>query len=781
MTKQVIHNLGYPRVGPQRELKTALEQFWRGDSDAQSLRQTADTIRAARWQDQADAGVDLIPVNEFSLYDHMLDMSLLLGVVSPRFGDSASQDELTLFFRMARGDTDQPACEMTKWFDTNYHYLVPEFEPQQNFCIFSQKLFDEVKAAQAAGHSPKPVLVGPVSYLYLGKLRGEGDKLQLLEKLLPIYNDILDKLAGLGVDWVQLDEPCLGLDLDRNWQQAYDKAYNMLADCRVKILLANYFAGYGDNLELVKQLPVSGVHADAVRSHDEALQLAENWPEDKVLSLGVIDGRNIWRANLGQWLDELKPLKQEIDQQLWLAPSCSLLHTPIDLDNETSLDDELRSWLAFAKQKLNELGVLKQALSEGRRSVSFSLRDNMQAHAAREASERVHRADVIQRLQAITNKMTQRQSAFSKRSLAQVKALGLPLLPTTTIGSFPQTSAIRKARADFKHARSNETTYREAMQAEIKNVIERQDALSLDVLVHGEPERNDMVEYFGELLEGMITTQNGWVQSYGSRCVKPPIIFGDVHRPQAMTTNWINYAQSLTQRPVKGMLTGPVTILQWSFVRDDQPRSETCKQIALAIRDEVNDLESNGIKVIQVDEPALREGLPLKQAEQGAYLDWAVQSFKLATAGVEDSTQIHTHMCYAEFEDILEAITDMDADVITLENARSDSELLQSFEDFSYPNAIGPGVWDIHSPRTVPLIEMTDLLEQALKVVPAERLWVNPDCGLKTRGWDEIETNLENLVAAAKQLRELLMTDNSKTGTQATQVDKQAVTIRIHK
>ncbi len=761
-----IHNLGYPRIGPRRELKQQLEQFWRGDIDEQTLLKTSSELRASRWRDQADAGLDYVPVNDFSLYDHMLDMSLLLGVVPPRFGDADAQDELSLFFRMARGDAEQPASEMTKWFDTNYHYLVPEFEPQQDFRIFSEKLFDEVAAAQAAGHKVKPVLVGPVTYLYLGKSRDGSNRLELLDKLLPVYAEILDRLAGLGIDWVQLDEPCLGLDLDSDWQQALIKAYQALADSRVKILLANYFAGLGDNRDLVQQLPVSGLHVDAVRAPQEAAALIDNWSGDRVLSLGVIDGRNIWRANLETLLGQLETVNSQLGHNLWLAPSCSLLHVPIDLDNETDLDDELRSWLAFARQKLNELGLLKQALEQGRRSVSVALRDNQAAHAARTASDRVHRTDVSRRMDAITDKMTSRQSDYDHRSLAQVRALGLPLLPTTTIGSFPQTQAIRKARADYKHGRSDETTYREAMQAEIRNVIQRQEALGLDVLVHGEPERNDMVEYFGEWLEGMLATRNGWVQSYGSRCVKPPVIFGDVHRPQAMTTDWIQYAQSLTQRPVKGMLTGPVTILQWSFVRDDQPRSETSHQIALAIRDEVSDLESDGTRVIQVDEPALREGLPLKQAEQGAYLEWAVQSFKLATSGVDDSTQIHTHMCYAEFEDILSAITEMDADVITLENARSNGELLQAFEDFSYPNAIGPGVWDIHSPRTVSLQEMVDLLEKTLKVVPADRLWVNPDCGLKTRSWEEIETNLENLVTAAKQLRQSIMTDGDRgTGT----------------
>lgn len=765
-----IHNLGYPRIGPQRELKQALEQFWRGDIDEQTLLQTANDLRAERWREQTDAGVDRIPVNDFSLYDHMLDMSMLLGVVPPRFGKPGEQNELTLFFHMARGDTDQPACEMTKWFDTNYHYLVPEFEPDQDFRIFSEKLFTEVKAAQDAGHAVKPVLVGPVSYLYLGKLRGEGggedSKLKLLDRLLPVYADILDRLAGMGIDWVQFDEPCLGLDLTSPWQQAYQKAYQSLAGSKPDILLANYFAGFGEHLELVKQLPVAGMHVDAVRAPQEAETLINSWPDDRVLSLGVIDGRNIWRANLDQLLEHIEPLKERLGERLWLAPSCSLLHVPIDVYNETDLDDELKSWLAFARQKLDELGLLKTALEQGRRGISIAKRENAAAHASREASERVHRADVTRRMQSITAKMTSRASDFGKRSTAQVKALGLPLLPTTTIGSFPQTREIRKTRADFKHGRIDEAGYRKAMQAEIKNVIQRQEAVGLDVLVHGEPERNDMVEYFGELLEGMVTTRNGWVQSYGSRCVKPPIIFGDVHRPQPMTTEWIRYAQSLTRKPVKGMLTGPVTILQWSFVRDDQPRSETCRQIALAIRDEVTDLEKDGIGVIQVDEPALREGLPLKQAEQGAYLEWAVESFKLATSGVGDGTQIHTHMCYAEFEDILDAITEMDADVITLENARSDSELLQAFEKFNYPNAIGPGVWDIHSPRTVPLQEMVDLLRKTLKVVPAERLWVNPDCGLKTRSWDEIETNLENLVNAARQLRQEILTEgNNRTGT----------------
>ena len=761
----ISHNLGYPRIGPQRELKQALEAHWRGESDAAALLDTSRKLCQQRWRDQAAAGIDLIPVNDFSLYDHMLDMSMLLGVIPPRFGQPDDQDELSLYFRMARGDAEQPACEMTKWFDTNYHYLVPEFESEQAFRLFSSKLFDEIEAAQAAGHRVKPVLVGPVTYLYLGKCRDGSDRLSLLDKLLPVYADIMERLAGMGVEWVQLDEPCLGLDLDSDWQQAFMKAYRHLADTRVKVLLANYFAGLGDNSKLVGELPLDGLHVDAVRAPREAEQLVNNWSAERVLSLGVIDGRNIWRANLEQLLEVLESAGKQLGDNLWLAPSCSLLHVPIDLDNETDLDDELKTWLAFARQKLNEVGLLKAALEDGRRSVTIALRDNQAAHEARAASERVHRADVARRMDAITDKMASRISDFAERARSQAGSLGLPLLPTTTIGSFPQTQAIRKARADYKHDRIDETSYREAMQEEIRNVIQRQDALGLDLLVHGEPERNDMVEYFGELLEGMVTTRNGWVQSYGSRCVKPPIIYGDVHRPQAMTTEWINYAQSLTAQPVKGMLTGPVTILQWSFVRDDQACAETGQQIALAIRDEVADLENDGIKAIQVDEPALREGLPLKQAEQGAYLDWTVKSFKIATAGVKDATQIHTHMCYAEFEDILAAITAMDADVITLENARSDGELLQAFEHYSYPNAIGPGVWDIHSPRTVPLQEMVELLDKTLAVVPAERLWVNPDCGLKTRSWDEIETNLENLVNAARQVRQSLMTDGRKTGT----------------
>lgn len=751
-----IHTLGYPRIGRQRELKRLLEDFWHDRVDQDALLNGANVIREQRWREQAAAGLDFIPVNDFSLYDHVLDMSALLGVVPPRFGQAGETADLETCFRMARGDASQPACEMTKWFDTNYHYLVPEFEPDQVFRIASSKLFEEVAAARAQQYRVKPVLIGPLTYLRLGKRRDGGDVLELLPRLLPVYLQILERLAEQGMDWVQIDEPCLVQDLDDRWRKAYEQAYTELAQAPVRLLLATYFGGLGDNLFTVLNLPVAGLHVDAVRAPGEVHRLLEYWPTDRVLSLGVIDGRNVWRADLDAILDRIEPIHARFGNRLWLAPSCSLLHTPLDVELETDLDPELRQWLAFARQKLDELAALRRALTHGRRAISQQRRESTAAHSTRQISDKVRRPEVQAQLLNIDTNMIGRSQDYRSRAEAQAHALQLPLLPTTTIGSFPQTATIRRARADFRAGSIDEQAYHQAMQSEIESVIRKQEKIGLDVLVHGEPERNDMVEYFGEQLEGVAVTRYGWVQSYGSRCVKPPIIYGDVVRPQPMTVDWAQYAQSLTDKPVKGMLTGPVTILQWSFVRDDQPRAETCLQLALVLRDEVTDLEAAGIRVIQVDEPALREGLPLREAEQGHYLNWAVRAFKLATSAVEPATQIHTHMCYAEFEDVLPAIAAMDADVITLENARSSGALMRTFEQFEYPNAIGPGVWDIHSPRVPEVNEISSLLQAAARVTPVERLWVNPDCGLKTRGWTEVEAALENMLSATRQLREEL-------------------------
>ncbi|OYY74724.1 MAG: 5-methyltetrahydropteroyltriglutamate--homocysteine S-methyltransferase [Gammaproteobacteria bacterium 28-57-27] len=763
-----IHTLGFPRIGSQRELKFALEAFWRGEIDATGLEATAKELRARHWQYQRDAGLDYVSVGDFALYDHVLNHTQLLGCEAARFNFN-DEDELTRYFIQARGRRNQDAnacdptptasdpsvyaAEMTKWFDTNYHYLVPEFTTETTFKLNSERLFNEIEEAQALGHTPKAVLIGPLSFLWLGKEKSENfDKLDLLERLLPVYGQILARLKAQGVAWVQIDEPILGLDLPAAWRSAFESAYNHLAHNRPKLLLTTYFSPLEDNLRLACQLPVDGLHIDAVRAPDELNRVADWLPAHKVLSVGLIDGRNIWRTDLDAALSKLKPLAAQRGENLWLAPSCSLLHVPIDLDAETRLDGEIQSWLAFARQKLIELNVLRHALHD-EASVSGQLASARRAQDARRASPRVHNNEVAIRLHDLPAQAEQRPAAFAERQRIQRDALALPAFPTTSIGSFPQTMQLRAARASFRRGDITQSSYEAVIQHEIAQVVQKQDALGLDVLVHGEPERNDMVEYFGEQLAGFAFTQNGWVQSYGSRCVKPPIIYGDVSRPQAMTVAWTAYAQSLTSKPMKGMLTGPVTILQWSFVRDDQPRRLTCEQIALAIRDEVADLEQAGIRVIQIDEPAFREGLPLRKAQWQTYLDWAGRCFRISASPVADSTQIHTHMCYSEFNDILPAIAALDADVITIETSRSDMELLHGFGSFKYPNEIGPGVWDIHSPRVPSVEEMERLLRKAAEVIPAQNLWVNPDCGLKTRGWAESEAGLRNMVEAARRLR----------------------------
>ncbi len=755
----LLHNLGFPRIGHNRELKKAVEAYWKGDISQQDLQQQGAELRKKHWQIQADAGIELIPVGDFSWYDSTLDTTCLLGAVPPRFNFSADKVDLDTLFRMARGraPSGEPAaaCEMTKWFDTNYHYIVPELDAQQSFSLSSDKLFDEIREAQAQGYKVKPVILGPLSWLHLAKSRSDDfNKLDLLDKILPVYEQILEKLAALNVEWLQIDEPILVLDLDDQWQAAFNQVYKQLAKQSVKILLATYFGALQDNLKTACELPVAGLHIDVVRAPEQLIPVLETLPNNKILSVGIIDGRNIWKSDLNKCLIDLKQPLQQLGDRLWLAPSCSLLHTPVDLNSEQKLDAELKNWLAFSVQKLAELKVLADALQG--KDTSQALAENQAAIQSRKDSSRIHVAAVKKRVAEINEAMTKRNKTFTERKVLQQAQLNLPAFPTTTIGSFPQTADIRRLRLALKQGKISQQEYDEKMQKEIAFAIKKQEELGIDVLVHGEPERNDMVEYFGEQLQGFAFTQFAWVQSYGSRCVKPPIIYGDVSRPQAMTVAWSEYAQSLTDKPVKGMLTGPVTILQWSFVRDDQPRSETCTQIALAIRDEVLDLEAAGIKLIQIDEPAVREGLPLRKSDWQEYLNWAVRAFKISAAGVQDQTQIHTHMCYAEFNDIMQAIADMDADVITIETSRSAMELLDAFEDFNYPNDIGPGVYDIHSPNIPEQQAMTNLMQKATARISPDQLWVNPDCGLKTRNWPEVEQALSNMVATATALREAI-------------------------
>ncbi|WP_373190697.1 5-methyltetrahydropteroyltriglutamate--homocysteine S-methyltransferase [Halomonas sp.] len=762
----LAHVIGYPRIGAGRELKYATEAYWRGEIDREALEATGRALRLANWAAQREAGLDLVTVGDFAFYDQVLDVSVLLGAVPRRFGAEAevARGEVSLdtAFRMARGRAPggEPAaaCEMTKYFDTNYHYLVPELHAGQAFHLASSRLFDQVEEARAAGHPVKVALTGPLTWLWLGKGRGEAgddvDRLSLLDSVLDVYAEVLERLAGQGVEWVQLDEPALVQDLPLAWRQAYERAYHRLQAAPVRLLLASPFGGLGDNLSLAVGLPVDGLHIDAVRAPAQLDAVLDRLLPHKVLSVGAIDGRNVWRADLALWRERLATARMRLGERLWIATSCSLLHVPVDLAAETTLDAELSSWLAFARQKLDETATLARLL-DGRASAAD--RDRVEAASravqSRREAPRLHRPEVAERLAGVTAADTRRRSPFATRAVAQQRHLALPLFPTTTIGSFPQTAQIRADRRAFKAGELSREAYEARMREAIRHVVSRQEALGLDVLVHGEPERNDMVEYFGELLDGFAFTRYGWVQSYGTRCVKPPILFGDVVRPAAMTVRWSEYAQSLTERPMKGMLTGPVTLLQWSFVRDDQSRETTCRQLALALRDEVSDLEAAGIRVIQIDEPALREGLPLRRAEWQGYLDWAVECFRLAASGVRDETQIHTHMCYAEFNDIIESIAALDADVITIETSRSAMELLDAFQDFAYPNAIGPGVYDIHSPNIPEVAWMVALMEKAAERIPVERLWVNPDCGLKTRGWAEVEPALANMVEAAQELR----------------------------
>ena len=761
-----IHNLGYPRIGDFRELKFALEAYWKGEKTFAQLEDQAREIRYNNIQTQIEAGIELIPVNDFAYYDQFLNMSTLLGVIPKRFRQDTYDIEVA--FRMARGRAPSDdkaekskagfAGAMKKWMDSNYHYIVPELYDDTVFEITDTRLFDEVDEAlslksDAQNIDFKPVLIGPVTFLYLCEnVDNDIPKLSRLESLLTVYQQILQKLSQQGINWVQIDEPILGLELDKAWQDAFRTSYKALNSSNLKLLLATYFETLGDNLTLACELPVSGLHYDGIRGETQLDELVDLYPENKILSLGLVDGRNIWKTDINAAINKLTRAKNKFEDNLWIAPSSSLLHVPVNLEVEEQLNPELKNYLAFAKQKLAETKLLADAING--RADSKLLAENAQNIEQKRASKLVHNAQVQARIAKLDDIALKRTMSFSKRAKVQREKFNLPLFPTTTIGSFPQTKEIRQARLKFKKNEISETEYTEFMQAEIRDVCERQERIGIDVLVHGEPERNDMVEYFGEQLDGYAFTQFGWVQSYGSRCVKPPIIYGDVSRPNPMTVSWSKYAQNQTNKIMKGMLSGAVTMLNWSFVRNDQPRETTCNQIALALRDEVLDLEKAGIHMIQIDEAALREGLPLKKSDWAKYLRWAVKSFRITTSGVADDTQIHTHMCYSEFNDIIESVAAMDADCITIETSKSNMKLLDSFVDFEYPNEIGPGVYDIHSPNIPTVEQMVGLIEKAAKLIPAERLWVNPDCGLKTRGWKETEPALANMVKAAQILRQ---------------------------
>ncbi len=760
-------NLGFPRIGAQRELKKALESYWKGDSSRDALLATAKEIRAENWKRQHNAGISHIPCGDFAFYDQVLNHSVMFGAIPARY-DALKGDALNVYFAMARGQqkdgVDVVASEMTKWYDTNYHYLVPEFSEASQFSLGEAPVVEQFNEAKALGYTTRPVVIGPVTYLLLGKMKGGKSALSLLPKLLPAYVQLLAALKAAGAEWVQMDEAHLALDLSDEAKAAYKTAYAELNKSGLKIMLTSYFDGLRDNTELAFNLGTAGVHVDLVRAPEQLDAVLKAARPEQIVSLGVVDGRNIWKTDLARALGMLEKAKASLGERLQVAPSCSLLHTPVDLVHEVKLDAELKQWLAYGQQKLEEIAVLAAALKGGEvaASVKTQLDENAKAIAARRSSTRIHNDAVKARLASVGEAMLTRKNPFKARVKAQDAVLKLPLLPTTTIGSFPQTGDVREARAKFKAGVLSAADYDAFLEQKTRDCVAYQDKADIDVPVHGEFERNDMVEYFGEQLAGFTFSQNGWVQSYGSRCVKPPIIFGDVSRPAPMTVRWSQFAQTLTKRPMKGMLTGPVTILQWSFVRDDQPREATCKQIALAIRDEVVDLEKAGIRIIQIDEPAVREGLPLRNADKAAYLKWAVDSFRLSAAGVEDGTQIHTHMCYAEFNDIMQSIADMDADVISIETSRSAMELLRAFVDFKYPNQIGPGVYDIHSPRVPKQEEMVTLLRKALEVLEPNQIWVNPDCGLKTRGWPETEAALNAMVDAAKALRSELARPQSK-------------------
>lgn len=757
----ISSNLGYPRLGAKRELKWALEGYWSGKISAADLLEAGKKLRLAHWKIQQQAGIDVIPSNDFSFYDHMLDTTFMVDAIPQRYSQLQNPTDFDLYFAMARGsqqgDLNLPAMEMTKWFDTNYHYIVPEIDKDQVFRVASTKVIDEFIEAKIGGIHTRPVLLGPVSYLILSKATlPDISPLEALPGIIPVYTEILQRLMVAGADWVQIDEPCLVLDLDQTAQKAYMDAYKQLSQVAgIRLMLAIYFGSLGENLSLAVNLPVDGLHIDLVRAPQQLENVLAELPAEKVLSVGVVDGRNIWRTDLDAALALVQRAVSALGiEQIQIAPSCSLMFSPHDVDLETGLDAELHSWLAFARQKLDELVAITRAINSGIETVPEPFSVSRVAAESRRNSPRTHNAQVRMQVDFVTQSMLQRANNYSIRRKAQARRLSLPLLPTTTIGSFPQTAEIRAHRSARNMGHLTQEKYEELMKWEIAQTIQWQEEIGLDVLVHGEFERTDMVEYFGERLTGIAFSKHGWVQSYGSRGVRPPIIFGDVARPAPMTVGWSVYAQSLTKRPVKGMLTGPVTILEWSFVRDDQPRALTCRQLALAIREEVLDLERAGIRIIQIDEPAFREGLPLRRAEQESYLEWAIDCFRLASSGVKDETQIHTHMCYAEFNDSIEAIERLDADVISVEASRSKMELLDTFEQYQYSRDIGPGIYDIHSPNIPSQVEMEALISKAAQMVPVERLWINPDCGLKTRQWDEVIPALRNMVNAARTFRQ---------------------------
>lgn len=760
MTNLKTASLGFPRIGANRELKKAVESYWKGNSTQADLQKIASEIKAKNWQDQKNAGISYIPSNDFSFYDQVLDTIALFGAIPERFKFSGENVDLDLYFAMARGaqknGLDVTAMEMTKWFDTNYHYIVAEFNKNQSFKLSSTKIVDDYLEAKKLGIETRPVIIGPVTFLLLGKTTDGSNKLDLLPKLLPVYKELFAKLAEAGVKDLQIDEPFLVTDLSSDAIQAYKTAYTEIKNFagNIKTHLATYFDDLAENTELAFSLNTNSVHIDLVRAPNQLDQALNAIKPEQTLSLGLVNGRNIWINNLQNSIAAAKKAIAKLGQdRVIVASSCQLLHVPVDLDSEKKLDNELKSWLCFAKQKLAEIVVIAKAAGENEAEVQTQINANQKAIELRKTSSRINNKEVQQRVANINKDLINRKNPYKVRKEVQAQNIKLPVLPTTTIGSFPQTKEVRAARANFKAGKISQNEYNQFIKEETARTVKFQEKIDIDVLVHGEFERNDMVEYFGEQLAGFTFTEFGWVQSYGSRCVKPPVIFGDVSRPKAMTVEWSEYAQSLTNRIMKGMLTGPITILQWSFVRDDQPRKTTAQQIAFAIRDEVSDLEKAGIKIIQIDEAALREGLPIRKKDWADYLNWSVEAFRITASGVEDKTQIHTHMCYSEFNDIIAAIAQMDADVISIETSRSQMELLDAFVNFKYPNDIGPGVYDIHSPRVPTQEEMENLLEKALKVLDVNQIWVNPDCGLKTRDWPETESALKQMVDATKVLR----------------------------
>lgn len=760
-----INVLGFPRIGHKRELKFAIESYWKGEKNLDDLLKVAQDIRVQNWNIQKQHGVDLIPSNDFSLYDGLLDTACMLGNIPQRFGHKSHLPiDIDLMFTAARGKppvgvnySEDLAMEMTKWFDTNYHMIVPEISEQTNFYLGSTKAVDEFKEALALGIKTKPVLIGPLTYIYLSKSEVEKTQQQVsswLEKMMPVYNSVLADLNNLGADYIQIDEPILSLDLNDNFLSNFEQTYQQirLAACTSKIILTNYFGTIGTNSSLLTKLPIDIYHLDACHGSEELEKVLKTLPKHCGLSLGIVNGRNIWLNNYQASIETIQKSCQFVDPtRIMLATSCSLLHAPVSLSMEENLPADIKPWLSFATEKLQELNQIQSIFTHSNVPL---MEQNQEIFKNRKNYQKTTKPDMQKRIQEIPPSAYQRKSNYSMRHKVQKECLNLPLFPTTSIGSLPQTTEIRKARAQFKKGTLSELEYRDFIAKEIDQALQFQEEIGIDVLVHGEFERNDMVEFFGENLEGFLFTKFGWVQSYGSRCVKPPIIYGDIERTKPMTLGWTNYAQKKTKKPVKGMLTGPVTILQWSFVRDDQPRQLTAYNIALAIRDEVADLEKNNIQFIQIDEPAFREGLPLRKNAQKEYLEWAINAFKLASSGVKDETQIHTHMCYSDFNQIIDSIAALDADVISIESVRSDSELLNAFSMFDYPNEIGPGVYDIHSPRVANVDEIKNHLAQIIKSLPVEKIWVNPDCGLKTRHWSEVKPSLMNMVAAAKKMRE---------------------------